>query len=431
MLKRFVFLMFVLLFGISLVSVNAIDESIRNIGGRLAIIGEDYNIYTYNFREDALNPISDDASATRRYEWPTWATDGRLAYFCCDLNVATRIGAEVFVSSDGLQSGALAYEDSEESIIYAYWSPADCGENCRDLAMLTNNVISGGLALEMLHDAQGEFSSETIANGGPFYYHWNSAGTEMVFHRNNEHIDIYNFAENDISSTYNISSGLFQAPAWSSVDNRILIAARNETRALSDLVVLENEEFQVLVSDISGLISFLWSPDGQYIAYRTLSQTGIGAINVIDATSGETIATGQNIPAISFFWSPDSSKIAYITIESNRRQSASNGTFARLIPAQDDSPTQLAWMILDVETDSNLSYSSFVPSSEMGYLFQYFDQFSPSHRLWSPDSRYLVYSDLVQRGDETIGMVKILDTEQITRSPQVINEGYFAVWSFE
>jgi hypothetical protein len=67
----------------------------------------------------------------------------------------------------------------------------------------------------------------------------------------------------------------------------------------------------------------------------------------------------------------------------------------------------------------------------MGYLLQYFDQFSPSHRLWSPDSRYLVYSEIVEADGGFLPQISVIDVNQPASSPVKISDGVFAVWSYE
>jgi TolB protein len=179
------------------------------------------------------------------------------------------------------------------------------------------------------------------------------------------------------------------------------------------------------VTDIHGFLSFLWSPDGRYIAYRSLDQTGLSVLQLIDANTGESLMSSDVEGVVSFFWSPDSRKIAYLTLEEGRERDAfANPQFVSLDLIQNNSPTNLSWSILEIETGGNLSYSAFTPSSEMVYLLSYFDQFAPSHRLWSPDSRYLLYSGI--ENDRTF--VIALDTE--TGLVTNLFEGLFAVWSF-
>ena len=56
--------------------------------------------------------------------------------------------------------------------------------------------------------------------------------------------------------------------------------------------------------------------------------------------------------------------------------------------------TSTAW-----DTDTNTQFASFLPSEDMTYYLNFFDQFARSHRLWSADSRYLVYGERTPSGE--------------------------------
>ncbi|MEO1646747.1 MAG: hypothetical protein AAFR67_16275, partial [Chloroflexota bacterium] len=221
------------------------------------------------------------------------------------------------------------------------------------------------------------------------------------------------------------------------IDSRVLVGVRGAERGTTDIVVIDGDDSTTLVPDLEGLVSFLWSPDGSKIAYRTVDQFGINNLIIVDANTGEELTISEISGAVSFFWSPDSSRIAFITIESTTQgQNASlpsissEMTFMQRF-AQDDSPTALYWNVLNVETGANVRYSPFIPTFEMTYLLTYFDQFAPSHRVWSPDSNYLVYSGFVDQDSQPEPFVYIQDVTDSNIAPQAITEGVFGVWSFE
>jgi Tol biopolymer transport system component len=203
-----------------------------------------------------------------------------------------------------------------------------------------NDLERGGLSMAMLRNQDNTTSNRVIDAGSPFYYHWNPEGTQLVFHRNNARIAIYDIAQSDVSLEFGErSSGLFQAPAWSPTDSRILIALSGSDRTLSNLVILAEDTIQTLIEDVRGFVSFLWSPDGKYIAYRTFTRDGINPIIVVDSRTGEEVSRSNIDGIMAFFWSPDSSKIAYLTFT----EQASN-------------TVQLLWSVLDIELDSNVQH---------------------------------------------------------------------------
>ena len=179
-----------------------------------------------------------------------------------------------------------------------------------------------------------------------------------------------------------------------------------------------------LVAQQSNPLWFSWSPDGKYVAYIDRH----GPLLVLDAASGEVVARSPVNGVLAFFWSPDSAHIAYITVASTQPGSfsASAPSAARLA-AQTPQPSGLAWSVLDVADSANRQYGSFIPTQEMIYLLTYFDQFAQSHRLWSPDSSEIVYSEITP---DARSVISLLDTTQEIAVPLVIADGVIGIWSF-
>jgi len=430
------FLLLILLLFASL-TVAAIDNDFSEFTGQITYVGDDHNVYNLRLADNTTYQLTTDASATRHYQWPTWSNDGRLAYFCCDLGVATSFDSQAYISQNARLPGDLVYEGEGNTVIYASWAPENCddGFNCRDLALLINDVRSGGLSIEMVRNRADNTTSQQIGVGSPFYYHWNPDGTRLIFHRNNRRLDIYDMGLASISTEFEQrSSGAYQTPAWSPVDDRVLFGVNGENRGTTDLVIAENGEARTLLKGLNGFVSFLWSPNGRFIAYRLLSQEFLSPVFVIDSQSGELVSQGSVNGILAFFWSPDSRKIAYVTL-SSQLESANvhNGQHANRTLVQDDGPPRFVWLVHDVEANTDLRYSSFLGTTEMVYLLNFFDQFAPSHRVWSPDSRHIVYSELlrVANNADLQPTVSVIDVNDPTVAPVNIADGVFAIWSFQ
>jgi len=404
-------------------------QDLPSAEGEIAYVGDDGNIYVYDFSNQETYNISDDATPNRQYQFPTWANDGRLAYFCCDLAVANSPTTSAHIS-DGTNIGRLVFQDDLRPIIYASWSPLTCSldSSCLDLAMLVNNSRQGNLSVQVIRDRQTSESQREIATGAPFYYHWNSNGDQLVFYRNNQRIEIYDVAREEI--TANLTDDIpanFQAPAWSPIDNRIAFATLNPENNTTDLIIWENNETITIPTNASGLMAFTWSPNGQYIAYRVLSNDSNGFITVIDVNSGDTVYQSRVNNAISFFWSPDSQKIAFLSFNSVETFSAQAiNLISNPIPIQEQ--PELALSMMDVQLGIESTLTEFVPSSGMIYLMTYFDQFYPSHPIWSPDNKYIVYSEW---NDSQISAINVIEVDAVNPQPIQIDNGTFATWSFD
>jgi TolB protein len=418
--------------------VRAIGEKTSQLPGRLAVVGDDYNVYAYDLLSSSLTPVTDNASTLRHYVWPTWSTDGRLAFFCCDTRASMQRDAEVFISPDGIQPAANVFSVPDISIIYAYWSPQNCddGTDCRDLALLVSDFSRGDLGMQVLRNRVSGSSLQGQAYGSPFYYHWNATGTQMIFHRNNRDVTIYDVESGSMTDVETIvSSGLYQTPAWSSVDDRQVFGVRNADGRSTDLVVVDGTTTRTLLEAVDGFLSFALSPDGKYVAYRVIVPDGTSPIHIMDMDTSEIVGVNSVDDIYAFFWSPDSQKIAYVTAPEGSDRSASvdqTGYLAKRIPAQNQqSAPQLLWNVYDVTLGIDTVLADFVPTYEMGYLLTYFDQFAPSHRIWSPDSQALVYSAVTQTPQGELQSEVYITLIDAPGEPVRVSGGVFAVWSYE
>jgi len=423
----------ILLVGVlGILSAAAQGEVIPVLPGQIAYIGADYNVYLLEPATNTARALTEDAGAeansVRFYQWPTWATDGRLAFFATLARGRADFTTEVYIT-DGENTPALAYTGEAEAFNYAYWSPRDCAPGCRELAVLLSSEAAGGFFIELIRSSTNDASglTRTLGAGSPFYYSWSPDGTRMVWQRFGRQIDIFDVADESIEQALDVNPGQFFAPAWSPVDDRILIgiAEPESSRSQTRLAIVTNDSVQPLTPPLDGNVAFSWSPDGNLIAYISSGDPLV----VIDSVSGEIIASTPLGGVLAFFWSPDSANIAYVTL------ATPPGTFSAK-PAQ-NSPSQLelaqasrglAWSVLDVTTGTVDRYASFIPTQEMTYLLTYFDQFAQSHRIWSPDSRHLLYSELTSDG---LPVINLLDTSTAFSVPLSIAQGLVGIWSFD
>lgn len=405
--------------------------------GWLAYIGTDYNVNTISLADGNHTQLTDDAfvdqTAAGYYQWPTWSNDGRLAYFLTSIErgesgSVRAAQLDVFISRDGLVAGNHAYTGINEVFQYAYWAPQDCDavERCRDLAVLISGQREGtrGLFIELIRDSEADILSQSVGiTTPPFYFSWSPDGRHMLWQRMTARLEIFDVPAQDIDETLAQAPGLFQAPAWSPVDDRLLFGIPGTSGRLTDLVILANQESQTVAADLAGPVAFAWSPDGNSVAY--LDQSGV--LYAIDAVSGQALARSVTSGVLAFFWSPDSERIAYVTFSSPSGDSAGANSGSVHSASMFQGAPEIAWSVLNVMNQDTQRYGGFRPTTEMIYLLTYFDQFAQSHQVWSPDSNYLVYSQLTARDQPVIS---VLDTSQADSVPFAIADGWIGVWSF-
>lgn len=417
LLLRVGFLMVVLILGVG-------SSAQSDLPGYIAVIGEDHNVYVVGGAFAEPFALTSDARQTQRYQFPTWSTDGRLAFFCCDLAFSGAPELRVYAASSDLTAAKLLYSAMGEGYTYGAWSPANCieGQNCRELAVLVTRPTAS-FKVELIRQRDGNVTSKTAASGAPFYFSWNRDGNRMLWHRNNNRVSIFDSQTDTITDSTELQPLLFQAPAWSPVDDRSAVALTEGGDFSAALTILEEDgQRTVLRAPQEGLNNFSWSPDGRYIAYRVLAQRELTAVQVFDTQTGDLVSTSPDINVLSFFWSPDGRSLAYITPDFGGGASA---PFAQTI-AQQDNRISLVWNVLDIETGQARGLVTFMPTRTLLYLMSYFDQFNQSHQLWSPDSRYLVYPDL---RDSDTGTIVVLDVE--TGETRDIMSGDIAIWSYK
>jgi TolB protein len=381
--------------------------------GQIAITGNDGNIYLYDVAGDSLSAVTSDARLSlpeKIYNWPTWSSDGQLAYFGADGDPANPYRLGVFIQAPGGQPKGV-YAAQDELFTYAYWSLGDCSDPspCRDLALLYTN--EAGLGVRLIRTSAG-FPVTELGQGGPFYWDWSPDGGRMIWARFGAQFDLYDVASAQ-ETTLPYPHGLAQSAAdWSPLDERLLLAVGDGLT--TRLVLVDGPQETVIAEGLPNGVAFDWSSDALQVAYVDWS---IGALYRHELASAQSQLIAPD-GVIAFFWSPDGSKLAYLTLEAESDPNPGANGSRQLVG--------LRWNLYEAATGQNRVLNAFLPTENMLYYLNFFDQFMRSHRLWSPDSRYLVYGERTAQGDQ----VTLLDTQASKITPRPIAEGNMGVFSW-
>ena len=392
--------------------------------GHVAWIDLDYNVWRLDVGRDSHLRLTGDGGANKRYLWPTWSNDGRLAWFSHEV-VDGALVTEAWVQPE---AGALASRRyrGDEAFNYAYWSPGNClaGADCRHLAILLSSNARG-MFVELVQDGQAAAVEGLSLRGGPpFYFSWSPDGGRLLLQRNNRRFDVYDANQDRLLATLDVVPGKIQAPHWSPVDERLLLGLRRPD-GRSALVVLDDGDRIVLADELEGAPAFNWSPDGRLVAWREQNERGYGPLLIADAATGQPVAASPEGGALAFVWAPDGQRIAWLALVPQGRNISADRRNNLL--AQSRSPIPgMRWWLLEVDSARLQISAPFFPTQEMLYYISYFDQFAQSHRLWSPDSRYLVYGELGERGP----LVQLLDADNLDDGPRTLAPGRIGIWDF-
>jgi hypothetical protein len=81
--------------------------------------------------------------------------------------------------------------------------------------------------------------------------------------------------------------------------------------------------------------------------------------------------------------------------------------------------------VLDVKSGQSKELFTFQPTEQFAAMLPYFDQYSQSTTIWSPDNNNLVLSFVASDG--TPGIAVVAASGQL--EPRILVPGYLAFWS--
>ncbi len=382
--------------GVTPAQIASIDDR----ENRVLIIDIDGNIYTLDPDGRRRQAITTSASRTLIHQQPTWSPDTNRIAWTQVSSEGNRVKPSLVVGSpDGT---VLSNIELPFAPFYIYWSP-----DSQRLAYLSNwlSQSTQSMALRTVELSEAQPTTTTIAEGQPFYFSWSPDGQELLSHVGNEVVTVYSLDGNQ-EPLSDASSG-FPAPQWTSDGN--LVFAIDDQNGQGHLIMSDRlgTELTELTTYV-GSISFSLNSTEDMLAYAVSDQGGasaaVGSLYVIDMETYSTRELSVR-PVVAFFWSPDGEKLAYLQFEI------------------EDSQTALRWKVW--EDGEITTYDRFVPSQLfMRRYLAFFDQYSLSMNIWSPDSTAFVYA-----GTDGIGrrgvFVQTLEEER----PKRISSGFFAAWS--
>lgn len=412
MIKKYGILIFLVgLLGLS-VAVTAQDAG----AGSIALVTNDGNIAVYSMADGQTTPVTTDASLAQPalfYTFPTWSSDGQLAFFGTSLIPENPYRLGVFIQTDRDTEPKGVYASQDEVFTYAHWSPGDHPDgNGRDIALLLTD--EAGLVTRLLR-SDGVYDMTEVSQGGPHYWDWSHDGRQMIWARFGRTLEIYDAATGDVTPL-DEPLGAVASVDWSPVDDRFLAGVA--TPQGTDIVLFDGDNRTALARSLPSSAAYAWSHDAAHMALLDYQD---GTLRVIDTQTGAAVAepAGSNVAA--FYWSPAENKLAYITLEL-----ADDNPGAKLgLAQQGGGDAFFLWHVYDLASDTNSVLDAFIPSDNMLYMLRFFDQFAHSHAVWSPDGGHIVYSTLTRTGGPTVNLIDVNSGEST-----VIADGNFGVFSW-
>ena len=358
------------------------------------------------------------------YTWPAWSPDGRSVAFS---GVAAEVGRRgpltLFVrpigeDGSGEARAVFVNERGFGPVLpsmphYTLWSPD--GEW---LGIMANTP--SGLSL-LLDDPQDDKEAGLLLTGAPLYASWSGNSTDMLVHAGLGHHSVTADEAPAVESLDILAAG-YRVPAWRPGTRSV--AYVSETPDGAGTLYLDDaaQGRRKALDEARGVTAFLWSPDGDTLAVAHSGQpsraTGgfvYQGIRLI-TPEGERRAVEVDEIVVAFFWSPNGRMIAYVT-------------FA-------EGAEGLRWNILDVASGQRWPLVDFVPTRDQMNLLVFFDQFAYSHRVWSPDSRALVFAGGIVGNVGVSASLSLQETPKVlvlsvepASTAQTLADGILATWS--
>ena len=394
---------------------------------RIAYVGSDFQIYTVNPDGTDRQVVSatvhfpgrntSDPGPDVIYGWPSWSPDGARLMFSGFIPDPAQPAAALF-TTDARGRGVTELFASpvgalnmvaDDSPHYALWSP-----DGRHVAFLAGD--QGDLSLYVA-PGSGATEAQLIAAGAPLYMAWSHDSQSLLVHRRGDLLRVDPTVPSE-SIGIGSPSPVYRAPAGSPTEDMMAYLVGDEAGMGTLYTGRLNGSQPKPMAPTSGFASFLWAPQGDRIAIGQFfdpTDPYLRDIRVVDVATNATLTLVEREELVlAFFWSPDGSRIALVTAT----------------PSGD----ALQWQIVDSRTGASLRAVPFVPSSYLLTLLTYFDQYSYSQQVWSPDSRFLVFAGGLPdsgggpRAGQRTSQVFIVDVEANT-PPVPIAEGHLASWS--
>ena len=394
---------------------------------RIAVVGPDAQIRSYHPDGSDAIPISEGEGF---FTWPTWSPNGRSLVFSGVVPDPAGGPTITLFLHDGAGGGTRTVHRgapgfagllADGVVHYPLWSP--------DSSKLAFVAVTRehGLAL-YLADPRAGTAPEFVLDQGPLWSSWSSDSNWLLVHRGSDHFLVKKDGGLLIERVH-MDSAAYRVPAWRPDRHEVtvLLPKIGYGHGLYlGTVTQSGLDVPPAISEVSQGAAFLWSSSGEHLAvaddvtpirYQGTVLYVYRQLRVLDPDqfAAEAQVTDN---LLAFFWSPDGSKIAYVTLADRR------GT--------------LRWTLLDVQSGTTNELVEFTPSPDQLTMFQFFDQYAYSHLLWSPDSRYLVFSGQSSDEASSAGVnaqqrrqsskVYVIDTKNV-QSVDSIADGVLAFWS--
>ena len=414
-------------------SQNSLLERFERKSGLIAFIALDGNIATADQTGGRLTQLTDDAGSRegvrRWYSSPTWSARGRrLAFVRFDQQTDGSLDAAILTSDSGSRNPQVVWESGALAPVYLYWSP-----DSRWISVLSQRTSEDGTAedgMELgLVDPAGKLSYKPLDTGLPLYWAWDPGNRFMLAHvgggtTSGGRLTLLDVRGATGKRNFNVRPARFQSPQVSPDGERMLYVDSESGSAQLVLRDIEGPGLDVLKT-VSGSAFFSFSRDGRRVAIMESSTPQLsadGTLRVLVPGRLERSVELEEPTVIAFFWAPNSRQIAYLVPVSaaELQQLVVEPVFAA-----DPEQIYVHLRVMDARSGDSWKVATFpITRGSLGAL-QFFDQYTRSGSIWSPDGNWLVFSAVARGGFPGI----FLGSASGNLEPRFVTRGDLGAWS--
>jgi Tol biopolymer transport system component len=273
---------------------------------------------------------------------------------------------------------------------------------------------------------QGDYTA--LDRGSPYYWNWLEGSATIVAHANaqrgddgGERLSLITIDPAPSKTDLPVQTDLFQAPDISPDGTSVAYVAASDTGFDLHVRKLDGSSERTVATD-KGVAYFSFARDGRHIAYLAALNTQPvpqGVLSVVSLDSESPPTKIAEIPVLGFFWAPDGQKLAYIVPDFS-------GNMGPLFQKKAD---QLNMRIVgcDVTTGQTWTIALFPATDGFLSILPFFDQYQRSATIWSPDSRYVVFSAISAKGQPSVFVARA----DGSLTPRFLAAGDSAFWSWK
>jgi len=392
--------------------------------GLVAFVASDGNVHVIDQAGRGNRALTDDAGSQAgtkvSYSALTWSPDGRqIAFTRLEVASGDLTDSSLYAAHARGGGSLLLFATDRIQPFYLSWSP-----DSRRISVLSQ--LKGEADLELGVCPAGVQEQYTaVDRGAPYYWDWLSDSSSIAAHvrggSSGERLTLITLNPALRKTDIPVPASLFQAPNVTPDGRSIVYVTRDASGFTIRLRALDGSTERTLATG-TGVPYFSLSRDGKRLAYLdALSVRPVpqGAITIVSTDGSAPAVKLTDAPVLAFFWAPDGRKLVFVMPDISGTPD----------PMFQNSSEQLNVKLMgcDVVTGRTWFISRFPTTAGLLSILPFFDQYQRSSTIWSPDSRYIVFSAFSRKG---VPAVYVVRSDGRLR-PRFLADGDSPFWSWK